>query len=188
MQPPLLVRRAVAIFLPLAVLATLTCGLVYVEVQQTLRSGANDPGYQIAEDAAARLDAGASPTVVVGSTGTVDAAASLAPFVIVFDSDGRVLAADVTLDGQVPVPPSGVLTAAQNGSPNVVTWQPRADVRIATVVVAWGDGTVLVGRSLQRVEQQERNSQLIAAAAWLASLVALALASLLASRIWPGDA
>jgi len=33
-------RRALAFFLPAAVLATALCGLVYVEVQQGLRSGA----------------------------------------------------------------------------------------------------------------------------------------------------
>ena len=51
-----LVRRALAFFLPVAVLATLTCGLIYAEVQQDQRSGANDPQVQLAEDAAARLN------------------------------------------------------------------------------------------------------------------------------------
>ena len=181
-------RRAVAIFLPLAVLATLTCGLVYVEVQQALRSGANDPQYQMAEDAASRLDAGSRPADLVDTANTVDAATSLAAFTIIFDSAGRVLASEVTLDGGQPVPPGGVLRAAKPGSPNAVTWQPREGVRIASVTVAWSGGTVLAGRSLRRVEEQEWNSELIAGAAWLVALVGLAGAAIAAAWVWPSGA
>lgn len=180
-----LARRVVAIFLPLAVLATLTCGLVYAEVQQDLRSGANDPQYQMAEDTASRLDAGVRPADLVDAAQAVDAATSLAPFTIIFDADGRVLASDVTLDGGQPVPPGGVLSSAKKGSPNAVTWQPRQGVRIATITVAWSAGTVLVGRSLRRVEEQEWNSELIAGVAWLAMLFALAGAAIVAAFVWP---
>jgi hypothetical protein len=178
-------RRAIAIFLPLAVLATLTCGLVYAEVQQALRSGANDPQYQMAEDTASRLAAGAKPADLVDTAVTVDAATSLAAFTIIFDSAGRVLASDVTLDGGQPVPPPGVLSAAKPGLPNAVTWQPRDGVRIASVTVAWSGGTILVGRSLRRVEAQEWNTELIAGAAWLVALVALAIAATAAAWVWP---
>lgn len=182
-----MLRRACAIFVPLAVLATLTCGLVYLEVQQSLRSGANDPQVQMAEDAAAQLDAGTAPASVV-SGATVDVAASLAPFVIVFDSSGQIVAANATLDGGRPAPPKGVLDAARPGAPNSVTWQPRDGVRIASVTVAWNGGTVLAGRSLRLVEEREWDAELIAGAAWLASLAALAAAALFASWLWPGRA
>ena len=183
-----LLRRAIAIFLPAAVLATLTCGLVYAEVQQALRSGANDPQYQMAEDTASRLDSGTKAADLMDTAQTVDAATSLAPFMIIFDSAGRVLASDVTLDGAQPVPPGGVLSAAKPGSPNAVTWQPREGVRIASVTVAWSGGTVLVGRSLQRVEEQEWNAELIAGAAWLVALVALAIAAIASAWVWPPGA
>jgi hypothetical protein len=180
--------RAAAVFLPVAVLLTVVCGLVYVEVQQELRAGADDPQYQLAQDAAARLDAGAAPASVVDGSRSVDLASSLAPFVIVFDSNHSVLAANATLDGGVPVPPVGVLDAARRGTPNAVTWQPRAGVRIATVTVAWRGGFVLAGRSLARVEEQERNAELLAGAAWIFSLGALAAASLVAACLWPHKA
>ena len=180
-----LVRRALAFFLPVAVLATLTCGLIYAEVQQDQRSGANDPQFQLAEDAAARLNAGASPASVVDTTRMVDLAASLAPFTIVFDGGHTPLATDATLDGGQPAPPAGVLDAARPGSPNAVTWQPRAGVRIAAVVMAWHGGTILVGRSLRRVEEQENNAELIAGAAWLFMLAGLAAASVAAAWSWP---
>jgi hypothetical protein len=180
-----LVRRALAFFLPVAVLATLTCGLIYAEVQQDQRSGANDPQFQLVEDAAARLNAGASPASVVDRTRMVDLAASLAPFTIVFDGGHKLLATDATLDGGQPAPPAGVLDAARPGSPNAVTWQPRAGVRIAAVVMAWHGGTILVGRSLRRVEEQENNAELIAGAAWLFMLAGLAAASVAAAWSWP---
>jgi hypothetical protein len=183
--PAHLFRRGLALFLPLAVLATLACGLIYVEVQQTLRSGANDPQYQLAEDAAARLDAGAPPRSVVDTASIVDPSSSLAPFVVIFDSNHTVIAATASLDGGPPVPPRGVLDAARPGAPSAVTWQPRAGIRIAAVTAAWNDGFVLAGRSLRRVEQQEWNAELLAGAAWLAMLAALAAASLAAAWLWP---
>lgn len=178
-------RRTAAFFLPLAVLATATCGLAYAETQQALRSGANDPQLQLAEDAGARLDAGATPSSIVDTGHAVDLARSLAPFVIVFDAQDQILASNASLDGGQPAPPNGVLEAARPGSPNAVTWQPRDGVRIATVTVAWKGGTVLAGRSLRIVEERETNAELIAGAAWLAMLAALAAASVLAAWLWP---
>jgi hypothetical protein len=179
------IRRAMAFFIPLAVLATLGCGLIGLEVQQSLRSDANDPQFQLAEDAATRLDAGSTPAFVVDRTAAVDVATSLAPFTIVFDSQHKVLAANGRLDGGIPVPPAGMLDAAGSGSPNAITWQPRDGVRIATVTVAWSGGFVLVGRSLTRVEQQESTAELLAGASLPAILVLLALASLVSAWVWP---
>src|SRR4249919_220504 len=141
-------RRTLAFFLPGVVLATALCGLVYVAVQQDLRTGANDPQQQIVEDAAARLDAGAAPTAIVGP-GTVDIARSLAPFVVVYDGSGAVLATDGMLDGVAPRVPHGVLESARASGRDAVTWQPRSGVRVATVTVPWSGGTVLAGRSLR---------------------------------------
>lgn len=180
------VRRAVAFFLPLAVLATLCCGLVYASTQQDLRSGANDPQIQMANDAASALDAGAAPSTLV-TVSRVNVARSLAPFLVIFDSSGKVLATDGQLDGHDPIPPAGVLTSAATNPPDIVTWQPVNGVRIAAVVVPWHGGTVLAGRSLAQVEIRERNALLIALAAWLAMLVALMLASLAAAWFWPAS-
>ncbi len=99
-----------------------------------------------------------------------------------------VLAANASLDGGVPVPPAGVLDAAGQDSANVVAWQPRAGVRIATVTVTWKQGFVLAGRSLALVERQERNTLVLAWVAWILTIVALAGASLAAARQWPHDA
>lgn len=180
----LVTRRALAFFLPAAVLATLCCGLVYTAVQQDLRMGANEPQLQLAEDAAHALDAGAQPATLVGAS-RVDVAVSLAPFVVILDLSGSVLATDGQLDGHDPVPPPGVLDAARRNPPNAVTWQPRGGVRIASVTVPWGGGAVLAGRSLREVERQVDNILLLTAAAWLVMLGVLAATALLAARLWP---
>jgi len=177
-----LVRAVVATFLPLAVLATLLAGLAYGVVQQGLRSGADDPQLQLAEDAARALDAGGDPAVVVGP-GNVEVADSLAPFVVVFDATGRVLVSSGVLDGADPVPPSGVLAHATVDAPNAVTWQPREGVRVATVTARWGGGTVLAGRSLREVERREDQALLLVAAGWAVTMAALAAASLVAEII-----
>jgi hypothetical protein len=178
------IRRALAFFLPVAVLATLCCGLVYTAVQQDLRMAANDPQLQLAEDAARALDGGARPSTLVGSS-KVDVTASLAPFVVVFDTSGNVLATDGQLDGHDPVPPQGVLDAARADPPNRVTWEPRTGMRVATVTVPWHGGTVMSGRSLREVERQEDNLLLLAGAAWLVMLASLAVASMVAAALWP---
>jgi len=182
-----MLRRALAFWIPAAVLATLACGLIYVVGQQGLRTAANDPQIQLAEDAATALDAGASPASVVGAA-TVDTSTSLAPFVVVYDPAGTVLASDGRLDGAAPVPPIGVLRHARSDPPNLVTWQPRSGLRFATATVPWSGGTVMAARSLREVERREDQALALAGLGWLAMLVGLAAASLLAAAVWPRPA
>ncbi len=177
-------RRAVALFLPAAMVAVVAVGFAYVAVQQVQRADANDPQIQLAEDAANLLDAGAAPASVVGTT-SVDVARSLAPFVAIYDADGRVVASDGVLAGRAPVPPIGVLASARASGRDMVTWQPEPGVRIATVVIPWSGGTVLAGRSLSLVEQRDGAILLLAAAALISLLVAIGLMSLVAAAIWP---
>jgi hypothetical protein len=190
-------RRALAFFIPAAVVLAVACGFAYVSAQQVLRLGANDPQVQLAEDAATALTAGARPESVVGpgsavagmaGPGIVDAAVSLAPFVVVYDASDAPLASNARLDGALPAPPAGVLDAAVATGRNAVTWQPRPGVRIATVSVPWSGGTVLAGRSLRVVEEREDLALLLAAAAGLAGLVALTVAAIVAAALWPSPA
>ena len=180
-------RRAVAIFLPSGVLAIALCGLVYLAVQQDMRSGADDPQQQLAEDAAVRLDGGSAPSTIVGPT-RIDVARSLAPFIVVYDATGTVVATDGTLDGGPPILPVGVLKSATEAGRDAVTWQPREGVRVATITFPWKGGTVTSGRSLRLVEERERALELEVAGALVTILVALAVASMVAGWIWPSVA
>lgn len=176
-------RLAILLFVPLAVVATGLAGLVYLVAQQDGRWQANQPQVQLAEDAAARLDAGGTPAGQVGPV-QIDVARSLAPFVVVYGLTGNVLATDGTLDGAAPAVPPGILASARATGRDAVTWQPRAGVRIATVTVPWSGGSV-AGRSLRLVEEHATALELIVGAGWLATLVALAIAAGAAARLWP---
>lgn len=167
-------RRGLAFFLPAAVVLSVGCGLVFIGLQQSLRMAANDPQQQLAEDLARALDAGGSPGTLVGAP-DIDITASLAPFVAVYDRAGAVLATDGMLDGGPPKPPIGVLDTARASGMDAVTWQPRAGVRIAAVVVPWHGGTVLAGRSLRVVQAWIGELQGLATIAWLGGLVLLAV-------------
>jgi hypothetical protein len=165
--------RAFLYWLPIAFCATALAGLVYVAVQQSYRQGANDPQIQMAEDAAAQIEAGQQPGTVVGSS-TVDMARSLAPYLIVYDEAGHVQAASVQLNGQVPSIPAGVLAAARQSGENRLSWQPQEGVRSAAVVTYFGGshpGFVLAGRSLREVEDRESQLTQMVGLAWVVGLV-----------------
>ena len=115
----------------------------------------------------------------------VDIAGSLSPFIVVYDKNGAALASDGLLDGRPPMLPAGVLEAATATGRDAVTWQPREGVRVATVTIPWDGGTVTAGRSLRLVEERESAEMLIVAAAWVATLVGLVVASLMAAWLWP---
>ncbi len=142
--------------------ATLTM-FVYMAVQQQYRQSANDPQVQMAEDAAATLDAGKTPDLVVGVP-KIDLRDSLAPFLIVTDENFRVLASSGQLDGKNVVPPRGAFEAAKSNTgkdtpvsqENRITWQPASGVREAAVIVHRSGGYVVAARSLREVENREQ--------------------------------
>jgi hypothetical protein len=177
---------ALLLWLPAAVAVTVGVGAAYAIGQHVLRSDANDPQTQIAEDAAVQLAQGAPPRAVVSGS-TVDLARSLATSVTVVDRNGDVAASNALLNGHVPLPPSGALRAAGDAT-NTVTWQPQPGVRQAAVIVSYhgesGAGTVLVSRSLRLVEEREDALLRLSALGWLASLFAAAVLALIAAAYW----
>jgi hypothetical protein len=184
MQPARVFWGAFAIWLPVTAAATVVILLIAVAAQQDLRRGANDPQIQMAEDAAAHLDAGATPTAVLPSE-PIDIAHSLAPFVIVFDRQGQPLASSATLDGQTPLPPRGVLTSISSHGRNEVTWQPAPGVRNAAIVVAYGNGYVLAGRSLRVVEERESALTNWVILAWFGMVIFGGLGAMIG--VWAAD-
>jgi hypothetical protein len=159
----------------LGALATAVCLLIYLVAQQTWRTSANDPQIQMARDAAAALAAGRSADTVVPRE-SVDMERSLAPFLIVFDADGNVVAASGMLRGAVPRVPPGVLASARDRGEDRITWQPIGGVRIASVIVSYSGsraGCVLAGRSLEETEHRIARFGNLIALAWAATLAGL---------------
>jgi len=151
------VWRILARWIPLAIAIAGLGGLTYLTGQQIGRNNANDPQVQIAEDAAIALAQGAEIDSVL-PVSQVDAGRSLAPFVIVYDDAGMVLASTGLLHGEIPTLPDGVLDYTRQHEENRITWQPESSVRIAAVIVRYeGDspGFVLAGRSLREVESRD---------------------------------
>jgi hypothetical protein len=169
------------VWLPIAVAVTGLTVVVYGAVQQDLRQGANDPQIQMAEDAAARLNAGIAPSDVV-PVEALDLTDSLRPFVMVFDRTTRLVASSATLNGQAPPFPPSVFDAARGGQDRV-TWQPAQGIRSAVVVQPWQGGFVVAGRSLRLVEERvDRIFQLIGVI-WACTLGGSAVAALAAAAL-----
>ena len=188
------IGRVLRYWLPGVVAATILAGLVYVAMQQTLRLGANDPQIQMAEDTAAALASGAEARTLV-PTQTVDIGRSLAPFLIVFDREGQVVASSAALAGATPPLPAGVLDSTRQRGENRLTWQPRPGVRIASVITAVNGGAggyVLAGRSLREVESRIDLLSLQVGLAWLAvigaTLVVAVVVALLSGIRQPAHA
>ena len=109
----------------------------------------------MAEDAATALSSNA-PVQSVIPPGAVDIAASLAPYVVVYDASGRPIAGNGFLNGTLPSLPSGVFDSVRaQGGEDWFSWQPRPGVRSAVVVdqiTSAQGGFVMVGRSLREAE------------------------------------
>jgi hypothetical protein len=180
-----LLSTALAIWLPIAVAVTLVMAVVYVVAQQDLRLSANDPQIRLAEDAAASLANGQAPEIVAGGP-PVDMASSLAPYIIVLDDAGHPIASSATLDGQIPSPPDGVFQYVAEHGEERLTWQPRAGIRSAAVIVRYVGNTagyVLAGRALREIERREDQLLALATLGWTASIVAIFIAALLAAWV-----
>jgi preprotein translocase subunit SecG len=160
------------LWISLTVLVTLLFAVFYLGVQQALRLGANEPQSSMVNDIAAKLNEGRRPDSLV--TSRVDMARDMAPFVIIYDTFGKVVKGNGYLDGNVPQVPIGILHASDKGT-HKVTWQPKPDVRIAAVSRKAGDNYVLGGRNLEVVENKISNVTAWLIALWLLSLVLLAV-------------
>lgn len=130
--------------------------LIYATVQQTSRSAANDPQMQMARDIA--RDIRYTRTYRYYSDSAIDAGQSLSTFMQLYNNKGELLFSGGTVHGRAPQIPEGVLNNAKLHQENAVTWQPAADVRLATVAAYTSrpdTAYVVIARSLQEVETRE---------------------------------
>ena len=179
---PLLVLNA----LVLAGIATCVSLALYVIPLNVLRSGLNDPQNQMAGDLATLL--ARKGTVAIANTAPeeqIDMAQSLAPFVIVYDEQGRPVESQAALNGSVPSLPQGVFDFVRQHGEERVSWQPvlgrENGVRIAAVVRRVNGanrGFVLAGRNMREVEARIGNVQTLAGLTWLGMLGLIALGTI----------
>ena len=162
-----------------AAVVTLLCLTVYGAVQQSFRQSANDLQYQMAQDVANAINNGADPKSLTG-TQQLDLASTLSPYVLIYDANGNAVGNNVTLNGKVPKPPAGALAEARKRGSNSVTWQPRPDVRQATVMIATRRGYLVVaGRSLRNTEEHIYKLGMLVLFGWIASLLVMLVVAVL---------
>src|SRR5580692_9475142 len=97
------IQRILARWVVPAGLATACCILIYLCAHQVHRQLANDPQIQMAWDVAAQLENGVAPQSVIPGP-PIDIARSLAPFVMVLNNSGTVVASSARLRGQPRTP------------------------------------------------------------------------------------
>ena len=139
-------------WLGLAGLVTVFAGVIYITMQQSWRMAADLPQQSMAADAARDVSQGRSPQEI--TVGYIDMSQRAAPFLIIYDQFGQVVAGNGYLDNEVPQVPIGVLSSSKGSKNNNITWQPKDGVRIASSTAKAGDYYVLGGRSLAETENK----------------------------------
>ncbi len=165
-------------FILIALVVTPIFLTIYAVAQQVVRQAANDPQIQLAEDGAAALAAGKKVDELVPKD-KVDMSKSLAPFIIVFDNFGKVASSSAVLDSNLPILPAGVLDYTRNHKEDRITWEPKAGVRIAMVIVHFDGGFVLAGRSMREVEIREDRVFILVVLAFAATMLAALVGTVL---------
>jgi hypothetical protein len=153
---------------------------IYAAGQSILRSSANDPQIQIAEDMAESLGGGMPAAAITPGPGkTIEK--GIAQFVVIYDKDGNPTAGSATYRGALPKPPQGVFNYAGERGQHRVTWQPEKNLRFAVVIVPYktseASGFVMSARSLREVDARIETLGGIALYGWLVSLIVIALTS-----------
>jgi hypothetical protein len=150
-------------------IVTVLCGLIYVTVQQSHRTGANDPQLQIALDLKNAIETNRS-TVKWMPGDTIEISKSLSVFKTFYNKNAEPVQSTGFLDGQLPKIPKAVLDFTERNQENVVTWQPQRGIRLAMVIESVNSpsiGFVAVGRSLKEVEKRESTLVTMVVVAWL---------------------
>lgn len=158
MYPHSFFRLWCALTIPLFALGSILLLIVYVNDQQTIRLGANEPQEWMAHDAAENIASGMTPALAVSGS-PVPVMTEYSPYLIAYNPEGSTTAATGLFDRKVSVLPRGVLEYARDHGTHRLTWEPVPGTRHAIVVVPIEGGKlgyVLAGRSLTYTEEQEQ--------------------------------
>ena len=168
-------------YLVATALVTIVMLLIYATVQQTYRTGLNDPQIQIARDISSKLEKGRSIESFI-ATDSIDITRSLSPFIILYDGQGKAIRSNAFLDGKMPQVPAGLFDIVKNKSEHRVTWQPRKGVRMAMVIVQTNAAPVQFvasGRSMTDVEERIQQMRTMVFFAWVICLVIISITAIL---------
>ncbi len=150
--------------------ATLVLGAAYVMVQQSTRLSANDLPIAKAQQVKQLLEIGATPADVVPAM-KINLQNDNNIFMIITDKQQDALGSSAVLAGKTPLPPAGVFEYTKAHGTDTLTWQPAANVRIASYITSYKDGFIITGQSLKPFEERIGAYNLIALIAWLGVLL-----------------
>lgn len=175
-----------SIFLAFAAIVTVLCGTMYFSIQHVYRSNADDPQVEAASEITQFINQGAPLEAIVDDTRNTDMENSLSTFVMIFDSEKQLVGASASLNGETPTPPIELFEQAkQRGGEYRITWEPKENVRIASVIkVAENDaGYVLVGRNLKEVEARFAKVTNVIGIGWIGLLLLSGILTWLFTKI-----
>jgi len=153
-----------------ALIVTIVFGSVYLTLQHIGRQEVNDA--PAAAAAAQVQNIGSEP--VTGPR--LEPTPGRGIFVIVYGEDNKPVSTTVTLHGDVPDLPAGVLDTTRTAGADAVTWQPEPGLRMAVVTRQVSGKVVVAGQSLTPFENMDRWTQFVLTAGWLGSMLVLAAA------------
>ncbi|MEP7163972.1 MAG: hypothetical protein ABI741_04715 [Ferruginibacter sp.] len=164
-----------------AALVTVVMLLIYASVQQTYRTGLDDPQIQIARDVSSKIEQGNSiDSLITG--GPIDISRSLSPFIVLYDAQGKAIRSNALLDGKMPQIPSGLFDIVRKNAEHRVSWQPRKGIRMAMVIVKTNSAAsqfVASGRSMEEVEARTEQMRSMVFFAWVICLVIISITAIL---------
>lgn len=160
--------KLLSILSTLAVLTVILL-LVYAAVQQSYRTGANDPQLQIARDISLYLKEGKTIDHIF-PVDSIDISKSPGVFAVLYDNNAAPIKSSGFLNGNIPQLPAGVFDFVKSHGEDAITWQPQPGVRMAMVIASVQSphvAFVAVGRSLKEVEIRESNLLSMLFVGWL---------------------
>ena len=157
-----------------AAIITLLCGIIYVVGQQGFRQSADDPQYQLIQDAASAINKGADPKSLAAAT-PVDLAQTLSPYLIIYDKAGNMVVNGAMLNNKPLKIPQGVLDYIKLHGTDHATWQPQPGIRQAMVGMCTSGNSyvVIAGRSLLKIEDRINTLGQQVAFGWAVSIIAM---------------
>jgi hypothetical protein len=141
-------------FLPIVIILLATAS-TFILLQQTIRLGANEEIGTLADNIIVAVEKNRAVLDNQPQDQLIDPTKQDLIFIQAYNEDGSIIFSTLGLDGdnQIKIP-QGVLDNAKNNK-NTVTWSPKKDIRLATVVRRFGGdkpGYIVTGRSLKNEE------------------------------------
>ncbi|HEY4874234.1 MAG TPA: hypothetical protein VIH86_01555 [Puia sp.] len=152
-----------------AIITTILCLLIYASVQQGYRTAANDPQIQLASEIKNHLEQSRSIENIFPCD-SIDLLKTLSIFAVLYDNQCHVIESSASLNNENPILPKGVFDVVKINGEDIVTWQPKKNVRMAMVVMKVNSAQVnyvAVGRSLSETEVRESDLLFMVFIGWI---------------------